>query len=692
MKDFFKALKITHEWFGYSPDAPFEEKVKCIEARVREVKSEGYGGVVTNVHCVNYLKDPAEWELMKEKVRICKENDMRLWLYDENGYPSGAAGTETISANLDYEARAVVMVAKLLYPGETWTSTLPHGHEKPISAFAYYVDGLDSSDEALEQVPIRPEYKEGFSFANTSSTQNLLCLAFYQKHMYEGGHCEHNCCAARRYFDISNRDAVREFINNTYKKYADTVGEYFSPSIGDTGENSVIEAIFTDEPSYMGFYINAELVAPHTVHPVDKEIPLYPVILWGRDFANRFASVNGFRIEDYMPYLFLGGSEKARQIRRRFYQLSSDLLEQNFFAQVSDYCASVGLQFSGHILLEDFLHDHVAFEGNFFSLLRHMHIPGFDFLNSVPERVWDSAFTPLLVSSVAQIYNKKHVMDEVSAHAQGGNVTLQQIYTSVLLQYALGADVFTSYYGENYPLEEQKKLWDSISVAQSLTQDKEDRSSTLIYYPIETMMQLRKPVHNVTEPTDKCAELISKCENSMYQAMYLLLNHQVPFNFCDSNSIPLALSHNPKVFIIGASFLENEFIAKVKELSKSGCRVIYFCDKEHNNSSGEFKAEFEKIKDFAVFAANTEELLSLVASVHGGLRTSGNTHGIASLWTNSGVLLVNSEGNAKDITFEKSTARSAVDIASGKQPELRLNSDKKSVLTLEGYAAVFVRY
>jgi hypothetical protein len=92
----------------------------------------------------------------------------------------------------------------------------------------------------------------------------------------------------------------------------------------------------------------------------------------------------------------------------------SDLYEQAYFAQLSDYCAQVGLNFSGHILLEDDLPLHVMFEGNFFSLLRHMHTPGIDMLWSTPEKLWQYAFTPLLVRSIADVYGRGHVMDEVA--------------------------------------------------------------------------------------------------------------------------------------------------------------------------------------------------------------------------------------------------------------------------------------
>ncbi len=689
MKDYFRPLKITHEWLGYSPDDAFETKVQRAEARIKEIKAEGYGGIVTNVHFVRYLKDPDEWALMKEKVRLCKENDMRMWLYDEDGYPSGSAGGETIAANPDYEARAAVVVSKILAPGESWTSTVPYGHEKPISAFGYYMQGESITDEELLSKNVqKPDYNDGFAFNNDSDNKNLLCLAFYQKHMFEGGHCEHNCCSARRYFDISNGDAVKEFINNTYKRYAETVGEFFSPFIGHEGENSVIEAIFTDEPSYMGFYLNHALIAPRTTNEPDKEIVLYPVILWGKNFANRFASINGYRIEDNMPALFLGNGEAFRKVRRDFYEISTLLLEESFFAQISDYCASAGLSFSGHILLEDYIHDHVPFEGNFFKLLRHMHIPGIDMLHSLPESVWCSAFTPLLVSSIASLYNKPHVMDEVSAHAQGGNVTIDQIYISLMLQYALGADVFTSYYGEHYPVEAQQKLFDSISFVQQETQNKAYRGTTLLYYPIETMMQLRKPDHDIKEAENPSPALIDNCEKALFKAMYSLLSHQVPFHFCDTDTLKLAAKKGPKAFIISPCLIDDALVSAAKALHDNGCRVIYYCDPAADNA--EFANEYDKIKDFALLAKSSEEATAMAADANGGALTSGNTDGVAAMWLTDGVFLANSTCEERTVVLEKLAPETATDPLTKATSKVSY-TDGKATVKVPAYSALIVK-
>ena len=215
-------LKIVHN-FNYNISDSYETKVQVVKNDIEQLKKSGYDGIVTNV-CFygNYLNDPDEWQLMLEKAEICKKNGMRLWIYDENGYPSGTAKTKTLNENPDCEARAAVMVHRILKKGEEGYFPLPKGHIKPISALGYYIDGDKATDNELNATPIKAK-----------------------------------------------------------------------------------------------------------------------------------------------------------------------------FDNIGSFCEKRAVAFSGHLLLEDKIHDHIPFEGNFFNYLSRMHIPGMDMLDSVPEKIWEKAFTPV---------------------------------------------------------------------------------------------------------------------------------------------------------------------------------------------------------------------------------------------------------------------------------------------------------
>ena len=652
-KESFKVLRMVHR-FGFEPEDTYEVKYAKIRARLEELKAKGYGGIVTNITWgETYLNDPMEFELMKEKVKICKELGMRLWIYDEDKYPSGVAGTKTLEANPDFEARGLVMVWHVIAPGETLTQSLPHGHEKLISAVSYKIAGETPTDDELLTPYVRYNV-DPVEFKNDTDS-NLLCLAFYSKHLYEGTHAQNNNGCHRRYIDVSNPEAIAEFINNTYRPYTEALSEYFSPAFGDDGENSIVEAIFVDEPSYMGVYINDKLEAK-TVHPVDDNIPLYPVVNWGKNVLNRFANLYAYRLEDELTALFLGHSERFCQIRHDYYQLMSDLYEQSFFVQLSDYCAQVGLNFSGHLLLEDQLPWHVMFEGNLFSLLRHMHITGMDMLSSLPEEVWGMAFTPKLTRSVAELYGRGHLMSESSGFNQGYGMdkfSLGDMYNALMLQLAFGVDIFHSYYVDDDTDGTKKKILDAIALATEKITGKRV-SDTLLLYPIETMMRRRKPLYHsiedlhepiIREQDDNAWAYMKGCEDAMLGAQFTMLNAQHNFTYIDAYTAKRQAAGKWKNFVVGACDVTDETLIAINRLAKGGTQIIWYAPK----GSEMFDGEFAKLPEGSVRVTTEEELVAILCP--NGTLLTGDHKGIAMAENADHVLLVNKDDAEKKVCW-----------------------------------------
>jgi len=65
---------------------------EAIRKRVAQLQEAGVGGLVVNVSLENYLRNDNAWDVLQRGVRIAHEAGLRLWIYDEEGYPSGAAG------------------------------------------------------------------------------------------------------------------------------------------------------------------------------------------------------------------------------------------------------------------------------------------------------------------------------------------------------------------------------------------------------------------------------------------------------------------------------------------------------------------------------------------------------------------------------------------------------------------------
>ncbi len=158
----FRPLQIIHGFDNLGSDA------STIQQRLQALKGIGVGGLVVNVSFRNYLREEQQWQLFLTGLHLAEEAGFLLWLYDEEGYPSGAAGGLVLAQNPDFEAIGLVRI----------------------------------QDELG-----RPHYEV--------------------QRMYEGTHCTENVYQKRRYINILDPRAVRAFISLTHDAYAQRV-----PNIG----------------------------------------------------------------------------------------------------------------------------------------------------------------------------------------------------------------------------------------------------------------------------------------------------------------------------------------------------------------------------------------------------------------------------------------------------------------------------
>jgi len=133
-------------------------------------KSRGLGGIVCNVAFNDYMRSEENWQTLIAGVRACQELGMVVWLYDEEGYPSGAAGGSVLKQDPAFEALALVM---------------------------------DRS---------QPD-------------------PFFVRRAYEHTHASNNYYAARRYINLIDDRAARSFISHTHDNYYRRLKPYFGRTI-----------------------------------------------------------------------------------------------------------------------------------------------------------------------------------------------------------------------------------------------------------------------------------------------------------------------------------------------------------------------------------------------------------------------------------------------------------------------------
>ncbi|MBQ6287317.1 MAG: hypothetical protein IJK73_06655 [Bacteroidales bacterium] len=73
----------------------------------------GVGGAILNYSGKDYLKDEGEWAFFVDEVRRAEDAGLRVWIYDEEGYPSLGAGGRVLEKAPELEAKEMVFDSSL---------------------------------------------------------------------------------------------------------------------------------------------------------------------------------------------------------------------------------------------------------------------------------------------------------------------------------------------------------------------------------------------------------------------------------------------------------------------------------------------------------------------------------------------------------------------------------------------------
>ena len=89
-----RPLQIIHGFRvrpGMGPMPPGAGRDEIVKRRMEYYRDRGLGGVVCNVAWKGYMDSEDNWKTLVSGVEACRRLGMVVWIYDEQGYPSGAA-------------------------------------------------------------------------------------------------------------------------------------------------------------------------------------------------------------------------------------------------------------------------------------------------------------------------------------------------------------------------------------------------------------------------------------------------------------------------------------------------------------------------------------------------------------------------------------------------------------------------
>lgn len=329
-----------------------------LKRQIRDMKAHGMGGFF--MHSRDGLETEymgPEWmECIRECVRVAREEGMGAWLYDEDRWPSGAAGGLVPARGGDaYRAKVVTVEESCCYPTD--------------DADVLAVFRARLADCALASV----ERLQGP--ADLAAGETLLVF----RREVSGPSEWFNDDA---YADNMNPDAVAAFLDITYEAYRQDIG-------GDFG--GAVPGIFTDEPNVFAVQVRSGRRAL----PWTDALPAY------------FHERRGYDLLDVLPWLFYAG-EGALKARHDYWYTVSQRYTEAFSQQLGQWCEQHGLAFTGHYLCEAELGLGIMRGGAIMPHYRWQQVPGIDMLTEQNHEF----ITIKQCTSVANQFDRQRVLSE----------------------------------------------------------------------------------------------------------------------------------------------------------------------------------------------------------------------------------------------------------------------------------------
>lgn len=500
---------------------------------------------------------------------------MKVWLYDEDNWPSGYAGGRVLARNSDYVAQHLVLERHYLTEGETLRLALENPEqirtilacriEQIEARSANPLDFWKSSETSLPWSDTQ-HFKHHYSGETPLTLETMFETALepYEKVLQwtaDKGHwcvmvfrqCPTNWLAAysdQPYVDLLNAEVTTAFIEETHQCYWDRFAHHFG---------STVLGFFVDEP---GFYNNFWTTDVGT-------------LTWTHDLALEFERRRGYSLLPCLPSLWEAVGARHTQVRLDYWKTVAELLEERFFGKLAHWCEQHGVMLTGHLHYEEWLFTMTRNSVSPFSALRSFHVPGLDKIDEVTDKLVEK-----LIASVAHTHGRSRVLSETFALT---GWKLAPPYMKQILDYQFVRGVnWISFHGFYYSIEgfrrsdcppseffqnpwwiHSQPMWEYVARLSAVLSQGHHIAPVALYYPSEQAQATMTPLVPAAMPTTNAWETwqlpqpelpVQRTDISMIKVGLHLLESQWDFDLLDHAALEASTVQGGCLTVANESF------------------------------------------------------------------------------------------------------------------------------------------
>ncbi|PTX97442.1 hypothetical protein DB346_20830 [Verrucomicrobia bacterium LW23] len=325
-----------------------------------------------------------EWlDAVAHSVEEAAALGLEAWLYDEDRWPSGAAGG-LVTREPRYRMR--YLRCTRLEPGRPIPPSLLRAGAL-VAAFSATVEGVN----LLKYKMLAPDDIAAAATCGASVDTEPAhhCLLVFSTEEVP----THDFFNGGAYLNTLDPATVQRFIDVTHERYAQTCGEHFG---------SVVPGIFTDEPHH-GFVMCD--TPQGWIYPADSGW----AVPWTEGFAEDFRNRFGEDLIPRLPELFLRlGGERFSPVKWRYMEALHARFLECWAAPIQKWCEAHNLRVTGHVLAEDLPGAQSVTCGSVLRYYERMGTPGMDQLNLDNRCFWTAK---QVASSVRQMGKSRAISE-----------------------------------------------------------------------------------------------------------------------------------------------------------------------------------------------------------------------------------------------------------------------------------------
>jgi hypothetical protein len=349
-----------------------------LKRQLHWLKEMGFGGAHIHVRTgmATAFMGPEFLKCVDSCVQESKRLEMLTWLYDEDRWPSGAAGG-LVTKDLKYRAKYLL-----------WTPR-PYGAGADTRKFSFPIVGRQENGQLLARYSIclHPDgtlaHYRRLDENETEKKEETLWLAYIESDSSSEWYNNQG------YVDTLNPKAIECFVQTVHEKYRHQLSNDFGKTI---------PAIFTDEPC---FAFTRSL--PHPFSHDDA------VIAFTDDLPQTFKEEYKYDLLDRLPELFWELPQAApNNLRWFFWNHIAERFSQAFAGTISRWCQKNDIRLTGHLMQESPLSSQTNAIGDAMRSLSYFQIPGIDILCDSHEYT-----TAKQSQSIAHQYGRECMMSEL---------------------------------------------------------------------------------------------------------------------------------------------------------------------------------------------------------------------------------------------------------------------------------------